>query len=156
MGMVACLLMVKRVRAGFLDQEGQYLVYTALILPLMIVLLGLVVDGGFMFRGYRRAVNVASLSAQAASHAVDATHFSSTNRVQLDRARAFNLAQEYAARNSRGEVSLRRVSVWGDRVLVEVEARVPTVFMRIVGISEVRLRAISLARPRYGIESIDQ
>ncbi len=145
-----------RLRIDLADERGQYLVYTAMALVLVVVLLGLAIDGGFMFREYRRVRNVASLAAQAASHAVDEAHFTATNEVRLDVARATGIALNYAEVNSRGAMEVTRVVVWADGVAVDVEERMPTIFMQVVGIPEVRIAARGVARPRYGIESAPQ
>lgn len=137
-------------------EQGQYLVYTALALPMVILLVGLVVDGGLLFAAYRRTVHTASLSAQAASHAIDANHFQRTNQVQLDPLRARQVAVSYAALNSDGQVRVTGLRISGQQVLVQAEARVPLIFMRIFGFREFIVSAQAVAVPRFGIEAVGQ
>jgi uncharacterized membrane protein len=52
-------------------EKGQALVLMVIALPLAMVLVGLVVDGGMMYLAHRAATTAANLAAQAASHAID-------------------------------------------------------------------------------------
>lgn len=144
------------IKRTFKSEEGQYLVYTAIALPIVILLLGLVVDGGVLFLAYRRATNTAALAAQAASHAVDAQHFQRTNQVRLEPMRALRIAQEYVALNSSGTVRISGVRVTPNAVVLETESRVPLIFFRLFGLREITVRARAVAVPRFGIESAGQ
>jgi len=70
--------------SGHANSEcGQYLVQTVILLPMMMILVGLVVDGGWMYWQYRRAEIAVNAAAQAASHAIDVEYFRETNQVRL-------------------------------------------------------------------------
>jgi len=132
-------------------EEGQYLVWFLMLFPLILALVGLVVDGGFMYVWYRRCQVAADTAAQAAAHEVDAAHFQATGEVVLSEA-AWEVAQEFAACNSGGRVEVVLVSVTPDNhVQVAARAHVPTLFMRAFGLDEVAVGISSQARPAFGI-----
>jgi len=141
---------------GLRGEKGQYMIYMALLLPLVAVALGLVIDGGLMFRNWRLGRSVVAAAAHAAAQQIDRDHFLRTNQVQLDSSAAQAAAEAYAATNSGGLIRVRRVAVWADRVTVEGEGEFPTIFMRIFGVTSVRLRMSASAAPRYGIEASGQ
>jgi uncharacterized membrane protein len=133
-------------------EDGQYLVILAISLVVVIALLGLVVDGGFLFRGYRQARTVANMAAHAASFQIDEQHFVSTNRVRLDAGKAAAVATDFVAANIRQGMHPVGVTVWADRVSVTVAADVPVVFMCLFGATNISVRATAYARPSWGIE----
>jgi len=135
-------------------ENGQALVFFVLVLPLVLAILGLVVDGGLMFLTFRRASLSANLAAQAASHAIDPEYFRSYNQVRLDQDRALALARQYAAENAGDETRIwvRSVSVKNRQVQVRAEAVYDTLFLGIAGIKQVPLHVTGTAYPAYGIE----
>jgi len=133
------------------DESGQYLVWFLIMFPLILALIGLAVDGGIMYREYRRAQIAADTAAQAAAHEVDVAHFAATNEVILE-ADAFAVAQHYAGLNSWGRARVTQVAVLPDnRVRVIAQANVPTFFMRAIGIPSVRVGIVGYARPAFGL-----
>ena len=138
------------------EDEGQVLMQVALLLPLLLLMIGLVFDGGMMYVQYRRAEIAALTAAQAASHAVDVEYFHQTNQIRLDADQAAAIAADYAYRNSGGHVAAVGISVRPNQVMVEVRGQVPTLFMRAFGIGSVPIRAWGVAYPAYGIEQEGQ
>jgi uncharacterized membrane protein len=138
------------------DESGQYLAWFLIMIPLVLALIGLVVDGGFMYRWYRVSQIAADTAAQAAAHEVDAAHFSATNQVILD-PDALEVAQYYAGLNSQGRVRVTQVAVTPDnRVRVIARATVPTIFMQAVGIPSVQVGVVGYARPAFGLNEEGQ
>jgi len=134
------------------SERGQALTLFLALFPLLVVLVGLVFDGGMMYLQYRRAGTAANLGAQAASHAIDEEYFARTNGIRLDANRAFAFAQEFAARNSRAGIRVERVSVQSRQVVVDAVTTYHTTFMRLFGIPAVTMRVRGRAYPAYGID----
>ncbi len=139
-------------RRKLLGEQGQVLFQTALFLPLLFILIGLVVDGGLMFANYRRAQIAVDTAAHAASHQVSREVFYNTNQVVLAWQSALDRATDYGTYNAHGQLIIRNIIVGPNWVRVEGEALLPTVFMRFVGISELRVRVVGEAYPAYGID----
>lgn len=135
------------------NERGQALFQAALFLPLLLIVLGLVVDGGLLLTSYRRAQIAADTAAHAASHQISIEVFVEANQVVLA-APAFDKAFEYAALNSYGHLTLNTVSILNQGRLVRVtgHASLPTVFMRLAGISHITVPVVGEAYPAYGIE----
>jgi len=134
------------------NRKGQTLFQTALFLPLLFVVIGLVVDGGLAFADYRHAQITADLAAHAASHRIDPDVFAATNQVVLDYQAALDAAVNCASRNSGGQVTITSITLEPRMVTVEGNARLRTIFMRIVGVPEITVRVVGKAYPAYGIE----
>lgn len=133
------------------EEKGQYTVWFLIMLPLVLALIGLVVDGGNMYRWYRRAQIAADTAAQAAAHEVDAAHFAATNEVILE-PDALEVARYYAGINSGGRVRVVGVALAdGTRVRVICRASIPTLFMRAVGIDHVSVGVVGYAKPAFGL-----
>lgn len=113
-----------------------------------------------MFADYRRAQVAADTAAHAASHCVSREVFYTSNQVVLAWEQAVYNAHDYGSYNSHGQVIIQRIVVGPNWVRVEGEALLPTVFMRFVGIPELRVpprvlvavRAVGEAYPAYGID----
>ncbi len=133
--------------------RGQALFQTALFLPLLVAMVGLVVDGGLILANYRRAQIAADTAAHAASHQISIEVFVESNQVVLS-AVAMEEAIKYARSNSHGELVINTISILNEGRLVRVvgEARLPTAFLRLVGIPEVSVRVVGEAYPAYGID----
>ena len=138
------------------DQRGQYLVQTVVLLPLMLVLVGLVLDGGWMYWQYRRAEITVNAAAQAASHAIDVDHFRETNAIRLDPGEAYGAASGYVNINQRGQMQITGISISSDRVMVYANAQVQTIFFQLAGISTLRMQVQGQAYPAYGINTEGQ
>jgi len=139
-------------RRKFPGEQGQVLFQTALFLPLLFILIGLVVDGSLMFTNYRRAQIAADTAAHAASHCVSREVFYTSNQVVLAWEQAVYNAHDYGSYNSHGQVIIQHIVVGPNWVRVEGEALLPTIFMRFVGIPELRVRVVGEAYPAYGID----
>jgi len=134
-------------------QRGQAIVWTAVMLPLFIAIVGLAADGGLVFSARRELQNLADSSARAGAQQIDVLAYreSRGRTVVLDEHSARQVAADQA--RSQG----RDLDVWIDvepsRTRVEVSRDVPTSFLRIVGIQTVRIGAAATAEVRHGIES---
>ena len=146
----------KRFRQWLGDERGQYLVQTVMLLPLMMILVGLVLDGGWMYWQYRRAEIAVAAAAQAASHAIDVEYFRQTNQVRLDTGEAYRAASGYVNINERGQVQVTGIYVGPNRVVVNANAQIHTIFLRLAGISSLAMRVEGQAYPAFGINTEGQ
>jgi Flp pilus assembly protein TadG len=133
------------------DETGQYLVQTVILLPMMMILVGLVLDGGWMYWQYRRAEIAVNAAAQAASHAIDVEYFRETNQVRLDAGEAWSAASGFVNINQRGQMQVTGIHIGNNQVIVNANAQVQTIFFRLAGISSLSMRVDGRAYPAFGI-----
>ncbi len=143
-------------KRGFRDERGQYLVQTVILLPMMIILVGLVLDGGWMYWQYRRAEIAVNAAAQAASHAIDVNYFRATNQVRLDQSEAWTAASGFVNINERGQMQVTSIFIGNNQVVVDANAQVQTIFFRLAGISSLSMRVEGRAYPAFGINTEGQ
>ena len=132
-------------------ERGYAMVWTAAMLPFLLIVVGLTVDGGVMFDGQRDLQNIADAAARAGAMQIDQNVYRQTNgaSVVLDQ----NAARDTAAQSVAGEGGVQgTITADSQRVTVKVERDVPTSFMQVAGIKTVHLTAIAPAEVRYGIE----
>jgi Flp pilus assembly protein TadG len=122
------------------------------MLPLFLSVIGLAIDAGIVFGARRELQNVADAAARAGAMQVDQQVYraSSGALIVLDQPAARQIAAEYAS-SQNADLSAR-VVVEPQRVVVSVSREVTTSFMRLAGISTVRVSATAPAELRYGIE----
>ncbi|MCL4488309.1 MAG: pilus assembly protein [Chloroflexi bacterium] len=143
--------LVSHALVWFHNEAGQYLVQTVILLPVMLILAGLVLDGGWMYWQYRRAEIAVNAAAQAASHAIDVEHFRETNEVRLGNGEAYGAASGYVNINQRGQMQVTGIYIGPNRVIVDADAQVQTIFFRLAGISSLSMRVEGQAYPAFGI-----
>lgn len=119
-----------------ISEHGQIATMFALLLPVLVGLAGLVVDGGVLMVQYRRAQVTLDSAALAAATQLDRPGFTADNTIQLDPAEAAALAIQYAHENGQGHVTVTGINVSGTKVTVYGAVASPTVFMRIFGINQ--------------------
>lgn len=134
------------------EDLGQAIVWVAVMLPLFLSVIGLTIDGGFVFSARRALQNVADSAARAGAMQVDERAYreSSGQRVVLDVEAAREVAAAYVA-TQRGGLTAG-VQAEPQRVVVQVAREVPTSFLRLVGIQSAHVTATASAEVRYGIE----
>lgn len=133
------------------DTRGQFLVQFVILFPLMLLLVGLVLDGGWMYWQYRRADTMVNAAAQAASHAIDINRFRATNQVRLNRGGAAGVAADFINLNRRGNITLTSIRVGREQIAVYATARIPTLFLRMAGIPFFDVAVNGTAYPAFGI-----
>ena len=133
-------------------QRGQAIVWTAVMLPLFLAIVGLAADGGLVFSARRELQNVADAAARAGAQQIDVRAYreSRGRTVVLDELAARRVADESAARQ--GTSRDIRIEVEPSRVQVGLSRDAPTSFLRLVGVDSVRVTAAATAEVRHGIE----
>ena len=135
-------------------ESGQAAVAFVAIVPALMLLVGLVADTGSFLLVRRRAQVAVDSAALAAATALNENTFMNANEVELETGLAQSAASRYAHTNYPG-LSVA-CAVNGTRVTCTGSAKVPTYFMRLVGITSVQVSARADSEFKYGIEQEGQ
>ena len=130
-------------------RRGQALIWVALLLPLLLSIIGLALDGGIVFAARRQAQNAADAAARAGAQEIDIARYRDTGEVILDADWARYEARRYLAGLGARDAT---VDIVGNRIFVTVRRDVPLSFLRLVGVASVRIEASAVAAPFYGID----
>jgi Flp pilus assembly protein TadG len=134
----------RHVRTRLRDERGAVLVAGLLLSLALLIVIGAGVDIGHAFIVRRELVSLADDAALTGSQALDlrALH---QGRLALNPEQARTTALQTLA----GEPGLRgHASATADDVRVEVQRRVPTILLRLVGVSTLTVGAHATAAPR--------
>ncbi len=112
-------------------ERGAVAVFLAVLVPGLLLVVGLAVDGGAQVAATHRANAVADEAARAGGQALD-IGAALTGQVRVDPAAAVAAAQDYLARS--GVQGTVRV-VDGDTLQVTTTVTEPTIFLGLVGIT---------------------
>ncbi len=133
-------------------RRGQVLLWTVIMLPVLLALIGLVFDGGLLWQQYQRARLASSAAAVAAASEIDPGVLARTGQVVL-RPSALEVASAYARRNDPvlhiTQVYLVNNTYIGVRGWTQAE----TVFLSIFGVEGFRLNVSAVERPAWGAAS---
>jgi uncharacterized membrane protein len=129
------------------DQRGQVLAWVAVFLPALLVVLGLVIDGGLAFAARRDLQDVADAAAQAGAMQLDPAVYATTGQVQLDPIQARAAAGDYLSAHPGVSPAVVAGPTW---VQVTVRESWPTVFLRLFGVQQVTMAATATAFARIG------
>lgn len=143
-----------------LRHQAQALVWLTALMPLLLGVAGLAIDGAVMFTARRELQSVADGAARAAATKVDQDSLRATGGDQVQLVPGHGSASAWAAADTylreRADLHWRTELRWtidvaGPRVDVSVGADVPTAFMRIVGRDSAAIGAESRADVQHGI-----
>ena len=141
--------MIVRSKPKSRDRErGQVLVWTLVLLPLLLALLGLVFDGGLLWVHFRKARWAADGAAVAAASEMDALEFRKTGKVVLGE-EALTTAEHYARMNDE-QLHITGVQVIDNVVYVRGWVTVEPVFLKVVGVGDVTFQIRGEERPAWG------
>jgi uncharacterized membrane protein len=132
------------------NESGQVIVWTIILLPLLLALVGLVFDSGLLFVQHRRARWAADGAAVAAASEIDVTLFANTGQVKINAGQAAATAQHFAQLNN-PNLRISRVYVQANTVVVQGTVSVRPVFLGLFGVGELRLDVTGKERPAWGI-----
>lgn len=129
------------------DEHGMLTLYTAIITIGFLVLCGLVIDGGYVLAGRRRAIDEANGAARAGAEALAQSDYRAGGDITLDPG-----AAEAAARNFLAAAGhTGTVTVTGQEVTVQTSFGQPTALLGIIGIRSVTVTGRGQARAVPGI-----
>jgi len=119
-----------RVRLGE-PEEGMVTAFVVVFTLALIVMAGLVLDGGLTLAAKVQAIDDAQAAARAGAQAIDVPLYRSTGEITLDPTQASTDAEAFLARTGH----TGSVNVDGDQVTVTVTIRQPTQILSLVGIA---------------------
>lgn len=121
-------------RAAVADDTGSVTVFLAASMVGLLLILGLIADGGVKVRAVSEAEGIAAEAARAGGQALD-LRSAVVGRLEVDRQRAVEAAQAYlAAAEAPGTVT---IAPDGLTLRVDVTLSRPTVFVSLIGIGQV-------------------
>ena len=120
-----------RLRARLGEPEaGMVTAFVVVFTAALVVMAGLVLDGGLALSAKVQAIDNAQAAARAGAQAIDIPLYRSTGQITLDPAQATTDAQQYLA--DAGETGT--VAVNGEQVTVTVAISQPTQILSLAGI----------------------
>ncbi len=128
------------------DQDGSISAFVVLLLVALMVLLGLVVDGGAALSARQSAADEAEQAARAGAGALSVEALR-TGSLQLDPAAAVAAAESFAT--AAGHPGTATVS--GGIVTVQIHYRMATQVLGIVGIDSLPVSAVASAADVQGV-----
>lgn len=142
--------MVRRVRARLTAtgsaQDGFVTVFTVIIVAALLVLAGLVFDGGRAMDGRVTALDEAQEAARAGAQQIDLPTFRATGTAILNDNAAITAAENYIA--ATGDTGTATVA--GDTVTVTVTHIEPTQILSMIGIGSLTENATATATAEQG------
>src|SRR3954454_24830347 len=134
--------------------RGQATIFLVITLPLFLAVGGLALDAGHVFAQRAHLQAIADAAARAGAIQVDEAGLYSRGDgvVRLEPTAAREAAMYYAMYNGTlaEDVQADQTSVY-----VRMSRDVPTVFLRVVHITSLKVHAEATARPRYGVARAD-
>jgi Flp pilus assembly protein TadG len=134
--------------------RGQATIFLVMTLPLFLAVGGLALDAGHVYAQRTHLQSIADAAARAGAIQVDEAGLYSRGDgvVRLQPTAAREAAMYYAMYNGTlaEDVQADEASVY-----VRMTQDVPTVFLRVVRVNSIQIRAEATARPRYGIDRAD-
>lgn len=129
------------------DERGTVTVFVSVFMIALLMVAGLVIDGGNTLAARREASNVAESAARAGAQAIDENAARSGDGVRLDPASARRRAETYLAAAGYDGV----VSIEGQSVLVEVTIDQRLFILGIAGIADTSVTGRGSARGVRGV-----
>lgn len=135
-----------------MSERGSVTVFVVVLTAALLMVGGLVLDGGYTLAAHRRAFNEAEAAARAGAQAVDLDALRVTGEVRLDPETARARAESYLAETGhRGSVE-----VDGDTVLVTVNFRQPMLILSVAGVGPLEINGEGSARAVRGVVVADE
>lgn len=127
--------------------RGTIAMYTVLFTPVVLLLAGLLVDGGLAIHARQRAADMAEQAARAGANQIDTDALRATGKPVLDPGRARAAACDLLAAYP-DEVTASQCDANGQEVAVTVQISVKPQLLGIIpGFGEFRLTSSATARP---------
>jgi hypothetical protein len=130
--------------------SGHITAFVVVMTSALLLIAGMVLDGGLILSARLRAVSEAQEAARSGAQAIELREYRQTGDVVLDPPRAVAEANAYLAGiGVDGEAHVR-----GDNVIVTVRRTQPTQILNALGIDSVSVRATGTAHPVRGITEV--
>lgn len=138
-----------RRRRRFRGEDGSVTAFVVIFVAALILLAGLVIDGGLALAARVRAINEAQAAARAGAQAIDLGSYRAGEPLALDPEQARQAARAYLAATGHDG----SVSVHGNEVEVTVRITQPMQILGLGGIASLTVTGHGAARPRHGVEA---
>jgi len=135
-----------RLRPLLEAEEGTVTAFVVIFTLALVLLAGLVLDGGLTLAAKVQAIDDAQAAARAGAQAIDITTYRATGQVTLDPAQASADAQAYLA--AAGDTGT--VAVLGDQVTVTVTISQPMQILSLVGVRQLTVSGTGTATAEQG------
>jgi hypothetical protein len=139
---------------GRTSEAGSATIFLLAIIPVVMILLGLVYDGGEAYTAHTRALNLAEQAARTGAQEVDLATVRAGGPYRLNRPRAISAAATFLAGSGLHGGQVRIIAdseTGGDAVQVSVPWSVTTSFLGIIGKSAIGGTATASARDAAGV-----
>lgn len=132
------------------EESGQVSAFLVVFVSALVLLAGLVVDGGVILAANRKVGAEAEAAAREGASVMDTSRYRAGGPLVLDPAGATRAAQDYIA--GTGHSGSARVT-GTDTVEVQVSFSQPLVILGIIGLGPVSIRGEGRARSRVGVSA---
>jgi Flp pilus assembly protein TadG len=129
------------------DERGQVTAFTVVIVVALLLVSGLVWDGGHALAAKVRAIGEAQEAARAGAQEIDLTAIRAGGALRLMPQQATTAAETYLASTGYNGA----VSVTGNTVNVTVTISQPTSLLGLIGIDSLTVSGSAQAQPQEGI-----
>lgn len=133
-------------------ERGTVTAFVAVMTVTMLVVAGLVIDGGYTLAARRRAFNEANAAARAAAQAIDESTLRGTGDVRLRPEDARRIGEAHL----RNAGMTGTVTVTSSTVTVRAVTTQPMALLGMVGIGPLTIEAAGAARAVQGVQAGDQ
>jgi Flp pilus assembly protein TadG len=137
----------ERVTPRWREESGQVTPFVVVFVAALLLMAGLVIDGGLALAAKVRAIDEAQAAARAGAQSLDLRAYRTRNTVVLDPVRAAVAARAYlTATGDSGQVR-----VAGDQVFVTVTIAQPTQILGLVGLHSLTVTGSGTATAVRGV-----
>ena len=123
------------------DEAGMVTAFVVVFTLALVVMAGLVLDGGLALSAKVQAIDDAQAAARAGAQAIDIPLYRSTGQITLDSAQATTDAERYLAQSGHTGT----VTVDGEQVAVTVTISQPTQILSLAGIGHLTVSGTGTA-----------
>ena len=129
------------------DESGTVTAFVVIFISALLLLAGLVIDGGLTLAAKVQAIDEAQAAARAGAQAIDLPLFRSSGQVVLDPAAATQAAEAYLAKTGHTGT----VAVNGDDVVVTVSISQPMQILSVAGLGHLTVTGSGSALAEHGV-----
>ncbi|SPT53629.1 Flp pilus assembly protein TadG [Actinomyces bovis] len=140
-----------RIRRPLHLEEGSSSVFAICVVSVMMLLVGLCIDGGRVLNARASLADAAEQAARAGAQKVQADTLRSTDALALDAPAAASAARSYMSSSDAGKGSVVTVSTTGSQVTVSARNQVSTGLLALVGMSTINIEVSARAKAVGGV-----
>lgn len=141
-----------RARTAKPAEGGQVTPFVVIMVTALLMVAGLVLDGGLALAAKVQAIDEAQEAARAGAQQLDLAVYRDTGQVVLVPDRAAAAARAYLAATSNPDAPAATVTVTGDRVAVTVVRRQRTQLLSVIGTGSLTVTGHGEALAAHGID----